>query len=199
MDIASLNIDGRSGTAITISTITFAGIVLTYESCPPSILRKDTFTRVFVHHAVLIPLCRNTIGTTSTEFFALARFLGSGLNTAFGGSSHVSVTITPLLGWWQWHQEVKFRRKYGISAALNQRLVASQRIPRATPFLLYDVNDLNFVVEQKKYYTIHNRVASTLWDEDLLTVIEHECSKFEPLMFVNNYPVVNLSVHSNLS
>lgn len=173
---------GRLDAGTRISPIQFAGIVMTYESSQATEHQRRLFKPIFVHHVVLIPLNRGTIGTGYTQPFVLAHCLGSGLNTALAGSSNVSISITPCLNWDTYDAEVKYRRKYGITARLNQDLVRTQRIPPATSFSLYDENPITFKSRGLCMFTVDMDKAYGYWENKLVKEMESMCVHFEPII-----------------
>ncbi len=177
-----LHIAGRLDAGTRISPIQFAGIVMTFESSQVTQHQRSMFKPIFVHHVVLIPLNHGTIGTGYTQRFVLAHCLGTGLNTALGGNCHVSVSITPCLKWDTYDAEAKYRRKYGITARLNQDLVRIQKIPPATSFSLYDENPITFKSKGLCMFSKDMNKAYEYWENKLVKEMENICIHFEPII-----------------
>lgn len=182
MDKDALDTHGKLDKGTRITPITYVGTVLTFESRRPSLLSKLSYRPAYVHHAVLMPLCRATIGTISTQPFALARSLASGSNGVLNGSSHVSVTITPCLKWDTHHAEVKYRVKYGITHLLNEKLVKQGIVRRVTLWSLFKFTDIKYKTDSIVCYVDNNDAAYALWEERLVKQLEEVCVRFEPVI-----------------
>jgi len=182
MDNAPCLTVGRLDQGTRISPISFAGIVMTFESSQATQNQRNMFKPFYAHHVVLIPLNHGTIGTGYTQRFVLAHCLGTGSNTALGGSCHVSVSLTPCLKWDTYDAEVKYRRKYGITARLNQDLVRIQKIPPATSFSLYDENPITFKSRGLCMFSTNMDKAYEYWENKLVVEMENICIHFEPII-----------------
>jgi len=173
---------GKLDKGVRITSIRFAGIVMTFESYLAPIFQRKSYCPAFAHHVVLIPLNQGTIGTKSTQSFALAPSLVSGLSTAWRGNSAVSISIVGCLKWDHYDAEVRYRRKYGIRANLNKFLVTQKVIAPATAFKLYSENTITCLSRGLTMYKCDFDLAYAMWEDKLVIQMESICKHFEPII-----------------
>lgn len=165
-----------------ITSIKFVGTVLTLESYLAPLLQRKSYKPVFVHHVVLIPLNRGTIGMDCTLPFAPATSLDSVSNTAFIGKCNVSISIVGCLKWQTYEGELRFRRMYGISARLNRYLVKVGVIPTATHFKLFEESHITYRAKGLIMYKDDNDGAYRAWEDRIVIDVMEICKHFEPIV-----------------
>jgi len=175
------NIPGVLDRGTRITSIKFAGTVLTFQSDLVLMSPKSFYQPVYVHHVVLIPLNHASIGMASTKPFVPAHCLVSGLSTAYSGNSAVSVSIINCLKWDQYEGEIKFRRMYGIRANLNRFLVRKKVLPHAIKFTRYDENVITYNCHTLVMYKCDIDNAYKAWENKLVLDMEQICMHFEPV------------------
>lgn len=143
------NISSTSGSyhvGMYITDTQYVGTALTYVSTGlPSILRSSTrCTPSYAHHVVLMPLTRLKYGQLTMKPLSMPRYLARSTRTMSGESLNVSVSLVGLRHQDAYASEIKYRKEYGIIAALNWKLIQARIISRGESFRLLSQNVIHF-------------------------------------------------------
>jgi len=180
------------GKVCTLSAISFATTVLTFEGIPlANLLKRKRFKPVYVHHVVLCPLEAQTITNVYTTPYSLAPCWVMASKVALKMPCYISGTTVPMLRMEEFLSEIAYRKKYGPIANLHWMLLATKLMSCPVEWQLV----------RETMYHHHNPVTMAAYsftlplnsDKDLEKectrtylvklneTLAHMCKKFEPI------------------
>lgn len=180
----TMNTNGTYKQGIHITGMRYVGTVLTYESTGlPNILKSaKQCTPKYAHHVVLMPLIPLKYGTLFMKSLSMPRYLARSSKRSLNVNVAVSVSLVGLLHQDAYNLEIQFRKKYGIIAALNWRLVKSQIIARGESFRIFTENPIHFELDTFNWPNEDVDAMLKAYNVMFIEKLSDICIQFQPII-----------------